>query len=404
MHCDTVWQNARLLTMIPGAAPVADGVIAATGGRIVYAGPAADAPAFEAAESVDCLGRWITPALIDAHTHLVHAGNRAREFELRLEGASYEEIARSGGGILSTMRATRAASEDQLIASALPRLDALLAEGVGTIEIKSGYGLDLPSELKMLRAARRLGELRGVRVVTTFLGAHALPPEFAGDPDGYITLVCEQMLPAIAAERLADAVDGYCEGIGFAPVQIERVFIAAKALGLPVKLHAEQLSNLGGAALAARHGALSADHLEHLDAAGVAALAAAGTVAMLLPGAFYFCRETQLPPIAALRAAGVPMALATDCNPGTSPLTSLLLALNMAATCFRLTVAECLAGVTINAARALGLEHECGTLEPGKSCDLAVWNIDEPAELVYRMGANPLHARVFKGVWRGKCV
>ena len=397
MHCDTVWQNAWLLTMIPGAAPVADGVIAATGGRIVYAGPAADAPAFEAAESVDCLGRWITPALIDAHTHLVHAGNRAREFELRLEGASYEEIARSGGGILSTMRATRAASEDQLIASALPRLDALLAEGVGTIEIKSGYGLDLPSELKMLRAARRLGELRGVRVVTTFLGAHALPPEFAGDPDGYITLVCEQMLPAIAAERLADAVDGFCEGIGFTPAQIERVFIAAKALGLPVKLHAEQLSNLGGAALAARHGALSADHLEHLDAAGVAALAAAGTVAMLLPGAFYFCRETQLPPIAALRAAGVPMALATDCNPGTSPLTSLLLALNMAATCFRLTVAECLAGVTINAARALGLERECGSLATGKSCDLAIWNITEPAELVYRMGANPLHARVWRG-------
>ena len=397
MHCDTVWQNARLLTMIPGAAPVADGVIAATGGRIVYAGPAADAPAFEAAESVDCLGRWITPALIDAHTHLVHAGNRAREFELRLEGASYEEIARSGGGILSTMRATRAASEDQLIASALPRLDALLAEGVGTIEIKSGYGLDLPSELKMLRAARRLGELRGVRVVTTFLGAHALPPEFAGDPDGYITLVCEQMLPAIAAERLADAVDGFCEGIGFTPAQIERVFIAAKALGLPVKLHAEQLSNLGGAALAARHGALSADHLEHLDAAGVAALAAAGTVAMLLPGAFYFCRETQLPPIAALRAAGVPMALATDCNPGTSPLTSLLLALNMAATCFRLTVAECLAGVTINAARALGLECECGSLAAGTSCDLAIWNITEPAELVYRMGANPLHARVWRG-------
>ena len=397
MYCDTVWQNARLLTMIPGAAPIADGVIAAAGGRIVYAGSAADAPAFETTESVDCMGRWITPALIDAHTHLVHAGNRAREFELRLEGASYEEIARGGGGIVSTMRATRAASEDELVASALPRLDALLAEGVGTVEIKSGYGLDLPSELKMLRAARRLGALRPVRVVTTFLGAHALPPEFAGDADGYIAQVCEQMLPAIAAERLADAVDGFCEGIGFSPAQIERVFITAKALGLPVKLHAEQLSNLGGAALAARHGALSADHLEHLDAAGVAALAAAGTVAMLLPGAFYFCRETQLPPIAALRAAGVPMALATDCNPGTSPLTSLLLALNMAATCFRLTVAECLAGVTINAARALGLERECGSLAPGKSCDLAIWNISEPAELVYRMGANPLHARVWRG-------
>ena len=402
MRCDTLWQDARLLTMVPGATPVADGVIAATDGRIVYAGPAANAPAFEARQQIDCGGRWITPALIDAHTHLVHAGHRAREFELRLAGASYEEIARGGGGIVSTMRATRAASEDELVASALPRLDALLTEGVGTVEIKSGYGLDLPSELKMLRAARRLGALRPVRVVTTFLGAHALPPEFAGNPDGYIALVCDQMLPAIAAERLADAVDGFCEGIGFSPAQIERVLAKATALGLPVKLHAEQLSNLGGAALAARYGALSADHLEHLDQAGAAAMAAAGTVAVLLPGAFYFCRETQVPPVAALRAAGVPIALATDCNPGTSPLTSLLLALNMAATCFRLTVAECLAGVTLNAARALGLAHECGSLAPGKSCDLALWNIDEPAELVYRMGANPLHARVFKGAWRGK--
>ncbi len=402
MRCDTLWQDARLLTMVPGATPVADGVIAATDGRIVYAGPAANAPAFEARQQIDCGGRWITPALIDAHTHLVHAGNRAREFELRLAGASYEELARGGGGIVSTMRATRAASEDELVASALPRLDALLTEGVGTVEIKSGYGLDLPSELKMLRAARRLGALRPVRVVTTFLGAHALPPEFAGNPDGYIALVCDQMLPAIAAERLADAVDGFCEGIGFSPAQIERVLAKATALGLPVKLHAEQLSNLGGAALAARYGALSADHLEHLDQAGAAAMAAAGTVAVLLPGAFYFCRETQVPPVAALRAAGVPIALATDCNPGTSPLTSLLLALNMAATCFRLTVAECLAGVTLNAARALGLAHECGSLAPGKSCDLALWNIDEPAELVYRMGANPLHARVFKGGWRGK--
>ena len=397
MHCDTVWRNARLLTMIPGAEPIADGLVAASDGRIVYAGPSAGAPAFEPTEVVDCQGRWITPALIDAHTHLVHAGNRAREFELRLEGASYEEIARAGGGIVSTMRATRAASEDELIASALRRLDALLAEGVGTIEIKSGYGLELEAELKMLRAARRLGEVRPVRVVTTFLGAHALPPEFAGDADGYIDEVCEQMLPAVAAEGLADAVDGFCEGIGFTRPQIERVFIAAKALGLPVKLHAEQLSNLGGAALAAKYGALSADHLEHLDAAGVAAMAEAGTTAMLLPGAYYFCRETQLPPVDLLRAGGVPIALATDCNPGTSPLTSLLLAMNMAATCFRLTVAECLAGVTLNAARALGLEGECGTLEPGKSCDLAIWSIEESAELVYRMGANPLHARVWRG-------
>jgi imidazolonepropionase len=384
--------------MIPGASPIADGLVAALDGRIVFAGPAAAAPALEPAAVVDCQGRWVTPALTDAHTHLVHAGNRAREFELRLEGASYEEIARAGGGIVSTMRATRAASEDELVASALPRLDALLGEGVGTIEIKSGYGLDLASELKMLRAARRLGELRSVRVVTTFLGAHALPPEFAGNPDGYIDLVCSAMIPEIAAEGLADAVDGFCEGIGFSPAQIGRVFDAAKAHGLPVKLHAEQLTNLGGAALAARCGALSADHLEHLDAAGVAAMAAAGTVAMLLPGAYYFCRETQLPPIAALRAAGVPIALATDCNPGTSPLTSLLLAMNMGATCFRLTVAECLAGVTINAARALGLQAECGSLEAGKSCDLAIWDIEEPAELVYRMGAKPLHARVWRGI------
>lgn len=398
MHCDTVWRNARLLTMASGALPVADGVVAAQAGRIIYAGAAADAPLLGPSETIDCAGRWITPALIDAHTHLVHAGNRAREFELRLEGASYEEIARAGGGIVSTMRATRAASEDELVASALPRLDALLNEGVGTIEIKSGYGLDLASERKMLRAARRLGELRPVRVFTTFLGAHALPPEFAGNPDGYIDLVCGEMIPAMADAGLADAVDAFCEGIGFTPAQIGRVFDAAKAHGLPVKLHAEQLSNLGGAALAARYGALSADHLEHLDEAGVAAMAAAGTVAMLLPAAFFFCRETQLPPVTALRAAGVPIALATDCNPGTSPLTSLLLAMNMGATCFRLTVSECLAGVTINAAHALGLQAECGSLEAGKSCDLAIWDIEEPAELVYRMGAKPLHARVWRGI------
>ncbi len=397
MQVDHVLTNARLLTQVPDAALVERGVVASREGRIVYAGAVGDAPELTATGSTDCQGRLITPALIDAHTHLVHAGNRARQFELRLEGASYEEIARAGGGIVSTMRATRSASEDELVEAALPRLDALLAEGLGTIEIKSGYGLDLDSECKMLRAARRLGEERPVRVVTTFLGAHALPPEFAGDPDGYIDLVCHEMIPAIAAEGLADAVDGFCEGIGFTPSQIERVFAAAQAHGLPLKLHAEQLSNLGGAALAARYDALSADHLEHLDAAGVAAMAQAGTVAMLLPGAYYFCRETQLPPIAALRAAGVPIALATDCNPGTSPLTSLLLAMNMGATCFRLTVGECLAGVTLNAAKALGLERECGSIEPGKSCDLAIWDVSEPAELVYRMGAHPLHARVWRG-------
>ena len=397
MQVDTVWTNAKLLTSVPGGAPITAGVVAAKDGRIAWVGAAADAPAFDATQTIDCQLRWITPALIDAHTHLVHMGNRAREFERRLEGASYEEIARAGGGIVSTMRATRAASVEQMVAAALPRLDQLLAEGLGTIEIKSGYGLDTATELNMLRAARTLGELRPVRVVTTFLGAHALPPEFAGNADGYIDLVCEEMLPAVAAEGLADAVDGFCEGIGFSPAQIERVFVKARELGLPVKLHAEQLSNLHGAALAARYGALSADHLEHLDAEGVAAMARAGTVAMLLPGAYYFCRESHQPPVALLREAGVPIAVATDCNPGTSPLTSLLLAMNMAATCFRLTVAECLAGVTRNAALALGLQDECGTLEPGKSCDLALWNIEDPAELVYRIGANPLHARVWRG-------
>lgn len=397
LHCDAVWTNARLLTMAEGGQPVLSGVIAASGGIIVYAGPADAAPAFEADREIDCENRWITPGLIDCHTHLVHLGNRAREFEMRLEGASYEEIARAGGGIVSTMRATRAGSVDDMVATALPRLDALIAEGVTTIEIKSGYGLESAAEARMLRAARKLGELRPIRVRTTFLGAHALPPDYAGNADGYIDLVCRDMLPAIAAEGLADAVDAFCEGIGFTPAQVGRVFRAAQALGLPVKLHAEQLSNLQGAAMAARHGALSADHLEHLDEDGIAAMAAAGTVATLLPGAYYFCRETHLPPVAALRAAGVPIALATDCNPGTSPLTSLLLAMNMGATLFRLTVAECLAGVTRNAARALGLAHETGTLEAGKACDLAIWNVDDPAELVYRMGFNPLHARVWRG-------
>ena len=315
---------------------------------------------------------------------------------MRLEGASYEAIARAGGGIVSTTRATRAASEDDLVASALPRLDALIAEGATTVEIKSGYGLDQDNEIRMLRAARRLGIERPVGIVTTFLGAHAVPSEFAGDADGYIALLCDDVLPAIAEQGLADAVDAFCEGIGFTPAQVERVFAAAALHGLPVKLHAEQLSNLGGAALAARHGALSADHLEHLDAAGVAAMAAAGTVATLLPGAYYFVRETKLPPVDLLRRAGVPISLATDCNPGTSPLTSLLLTMNMAATLFRLTVAECLAGVTRNAARALGLTDR-GTLEAGKRCDLAIWNVERPAELVYRMGFNPLHARIWSG-------
>lgn len=400
MRCDRVWINARLATLAPdreGLGVVEDGVVASLDGRIAYAGPAAEAPAFETAEIIDLEGRWVTPGLIDPHTHLVFAGDRAHEFELRLAGASYEEIARAGGGIVSTMRATRAASEEELVAAALPRLDALIAEGVTTVEIKSGYGLSLDDETKSLRAARTLGEIRRVGVSTTFLGAHALPPEYRDDPDGYVTLVCEKMIPAIAARGLADAVDGFCEGIGFSPAQIRRVFEAARDHGLPVKLHAEQLSNLSGAALAVEFDALSADHLEHLDAAGVAAMAASRTVATLLPGAYYFTRETKVPPIAALREAGVPMALATDCNPGTSPLTSPLLVMNMAATLFRMTVEECLAGVTREAARALDLLNDRGTLEAGKACDLAIWDIERPAELVYRMGFNPLHARVWRG-------
>jgi imidazolonepropionase len=400
MRCDTLWITCRLATLDPtrpGLGIVERSVVAARDGRIVYAGSADDAPAFEAAQTIDCEERWITPGLIDPHTHLVFAGDRAHEFELRLAGASYEEIARAGGGIVSTMRATRAASEDELVQAALPRLDALIAEGVTTVEIKSGYGLSLDDELKSLRAARVLGDIRRVGVSTTFLGAHALPPEYRDDADGYIDLVCGKMIPIIAARCLADAVDGFCEGIGFSPAQIRRVFEAATAHGLPVKLHAEQLSNLNGAALAAEFDALSADHLEHLDDAGVAAMAASGTVATLLPGAYYFTRETKAPPIAALREAGVPMALATDCNPGTSPLTSPLLVMNMAATLFRMTVEECLAGVTREAARALGLLHDRGTLEAGKACDLAIWDIERPAELVYRMGFNPLYARVWRG-------
>jgi imidazolonepropionase len=396
IQADRLWTNARLATLAgDGLGVVERGMVACREGRIVHAGPIVPTAA---AETIDCAGRWITPGLIDCHTHLVHGGDRAHEFEQRLAGASYEEIARAGGGIVSTMAATRAAGEDGLIAQALPRLDALIAEGATTVEIKSGYGLSLDSELAMLRAARALGSARDVRIVTTLLGAHALPPEFAGNPDGYADHVAQAMVPAAAKLGLADAVDGFCETIGFTPAQVERVFAAARAHGLPVKLHAEQLSNSHGAALAARCGALSADHLEHLDQAGIAAMAAAGTVAVLLPGAYYFTRETRLPPVAALREAGVPIAVATDCNPGTSPLSSLLLVMNMAATLFRLTVDECLAGVTREAARALGLLDEIGTLEPGKACDLAIWDIGRPAELVYRMGFNPLHTRVKGGI------
>ena len=400
MQCDRIWKGARLATMTGqggGLGTVDKGLIASRGGTIVYAGPEAGAPSLTAPDVVDCEGRWITPGLVDCHTHIVHGGNRAHEFELRLAGATYEELARAGGGIVSTMKATRAASEDELVASALPRVDALMAEGVTTLEVKSGYGLERVAEMKSLKAARRLGEVRPLSVTTTFLGAHAMPPEAAGDKDAYIDAVCRDMLPAVAASGLADSVDAFCENIGFTPEQVARVFEAAKEHGLPVKLHAEQLSNLHGAALAARFGAQSADHLEHVDEAGVVALAKAGTVAVLLPGAFYFVRETQKPPVDLLRRHGAHIALASDSNPGSSPLTSLLLAMNMAATLFRLTVDECLAGVTREAARALGRLDRVGTLEAGKSCDLAIWEIERPAELVYRMGFNPLHGRVWQG-------
>lgn len=399
MRCDAIWRNARLATLAanaPGLGEIPAGLVAQTGGRIVYAGPTSEAPALSAKRDFDCEGRWITPGLIDCHTHLVFAGDRAGEFERRLGGASYEDIAREGGGILSTVQATRAASVADLVETALPRLDALIAEGVTTVEVKSGYGLSLEAEIRQLQAARELGRRRPVTVTTTFLGAHALPPEFAGDAEGYIAEVCT-MIPQIAAAGLADAVDAFCEGIGFSPAQVAKVFDAAKANGLPVKLHADQLSNLHGGALAAGHGALSADHLEHLDAAGVAAMARAGTVATLLPGAYYFVRETRLPPVEALRAHNVPVALASDCNPGTAPLTSLLLVMNMAATLFRMTIPECLAGVTRNGAQALGLRDETGVLEAGKWCDLAIWDIERPAELVYWIGRNPLHARVWRG-------
>ncbi len=398
MRCDTLWHNAHLMTLddaTGGLGIIRDGVLAALDGRIVHTGPVATAPDFDAAERIDCDGRWISPGLIDCHTHLVYAGNRAGEFEQRLQGVSYADIARAGGGIVSTVRATRAANEAALIDATLPRLDAMLAEGVTTIEIKSGYGLTLADESRQLRVARQLGELRQVEVVPTFLGAHAVPPSH--EAQAYINEVCAVMIPAIAAEGLAEAVDVFCENIGFTPAQTRQVFEAARQHGLAVKIHAEQLSNQHGAELAAGFGALSADHIEHLDDAGIGAMRAAGTVAVLLPGAFYFTRDTTVPPIPQLREAGVPMALATDCNPGTSPLTSPLLTMNMAATLFRMTVTECIAGFTREAARALGRHDRLGQLAAGFDCDLAIWDIEAPADLVYRMGFNPLHTRVFRG-------
>ena len=406
MRCDRIWRNARLATMAPdpsndqGLGIIDEGLIACGEGRILYAGPERAAPRdLEAPEAIDCLGRLITPGLIDCHTHLVYAGNRAQEFEQRLEGVAYETIARQGGGIMSTVKETRLATDEQLLAESLPRLMALLDEGVTTVEIKSGYGLSFEHERKQLQVARELAnaQVRGVNVTTTLLAAHALPPEFAGRADDYIDEICRVILPRLVSEGLVDAVDAFCENIGFTREQVKRVFNAANMQGVRVKLHAEQLSDQHGAALAAAFRALSADHLEYASEQSIRAMQEAGTVAVLLPGAFYFLRETRVPPIDLLRRHRVPMALATDHNPGTSPLTSILLVMNMAATLFRMTVNECLLGVTRHAAAALGMADRIGTLEAGKQCDLAIWNVERPAELVCAIGANPLHERVWKG-------
>ncbi len=395
---DSLWTNVSLATMRPGGVPygaIERGALAIKDGRIAWLGPEAELPHRDAGELIDGDGGWLTPGLIDCHTHLVFAGDRAAEFEQRLLGASYEEIARAGGGIASTVRATRDASASQLVTQSRRRLDCLRAEGVTTVEIKSGYGLDRDTEIRMLEVARQLGEESGVHVCTTYLGAHALPPEYAQDRRAYLDLVCEQVLPEIAGRGLADAVDAFCEGIAFSPAEVARVFEAAARHGLPVRLHADQLSDLGGAALAARHRALSADHLEYTSEAGVRAMAAAGTVAVLLPGAFYTLRQDRIPPVALFREHGVPMAVATDCNPGSSPLMSLLTAMNMACILFGLTPEESLAGVTRNAARALALKDR-GMLAVGQRADLALWRIAHPAELAYWLGSCPL-AVVLKG-------
>jgi imidazolonepropionase len=395
-----IYKNAKIATMAEDTDTsyglIDQGALVAENGTIKWVGPEQDLPEQYANLAADDLqGRVITPGLVDCHTHLVFGGNRAREFEMRLEGASYEEIAKAGGGIVSTVTQTRALSEGELVADALPRLDALIKEGVTTIEIKSGYGLTVPDELKMLRAARQLEKHRNVRIKTTFLGAHALPNEYADRSDAYIDEICIPALKQAAAEGLADAVDAFCEGIGFSPEQVTRVFECAKKLNIPIKIHSEQLSNLNGTALAASYGAISADHLEYLDEAGVHALKESGTVAVILPGAFFYLRETQMPPLETLRQVGVPMALATDCNPGSSPLASLLLTLNMACTLFRFTPEEALSGITRNGAKALGLAAEIGTLEIGKRADLAIWNIEHPAELSYRIGFNPLYKCIY---------
>ena len=393
-------ENCRIATMEEGAAAyglIDDAACAIEAEKIVWCGPRESAPEkYAHFEKLDLGGRLVTPALIDCHTHIIFGGNRATEFEMRLNGASYEEIARAGGGIVSTVTATRSATESELLEDALPRVDALIAEGVSLIEVKSGYGLDTQTELRMLRAARAIENQRDVQVTTSFLGAHAVPAEYAGRADTYIDEVAIPALRAAHAEGLVDAVDGFCEGIAFQPDQIARVFDVAMELKLPVKLHAEQLSNLGGAKLAASYGAMSADHIEYLDEAGVQAMSDAGTVAVILPGAFYTLNETQKPPVDALRRHGVPMAVSTDANPGSSPMTSLLLAMNMACTFFKLTPEEALAGVTRNAARALGRD-DCGTVAPGLRADLAVWDVEQPAELAYRIGFNPLFKRIIGG-------
>ena len=399
---DLLLTNARLATMREGDTPygaIDHAAIALRDGAIAWLGESASLPGGTAANTIDLEQRWVTPALIDCHTHLVFAGNRAREFDLRLQGVSYEEIARQGGGIMSTVDATRAADETALLRSSSARLQALLAEGVATVEIKSGYGLDTASELKMLRVARQLAAAAGISVQTTFLGAHAVPREFAGKKSAYLDMLLGDMLPRVAEAGLANAVDAYCESIAFSPEEVARVFELARKLNLPVKLHADQLSDSGAAELAARFEALSADHLEYTSAAGVRALAASGTVAVLLPGAFLNLRETRLPPIEALRASGVPLAVATDCNPGTSPVCSLQAAMHLATSLFRLTPEETLAGTTRNAARALGLGDR-GILEIGKRADLAIWDIEHPAELCYWLGLNPLHRLLVAGEQR----
>ena len=391
--------NAQIVTLRDDQSYglIANGAVAVQGERIAWVGCADKVPdTYRDEVAHDLVGRLVTPALIDCHTHVVFGGNRAAEFEQRLNGATYEEVARAGGGIVSTVSATRAASEEVLLASALTRVDALIAEGVTLIEIKSGYGLDRETELKMLRVARRIGQVRPIDVHTSFLGAHAVPPEYQGKPDAYIDDVCIPTLRAAHAEGLVDAVDGFCEGIAFDSTQIARVFDVAVNLGLPVKLHAEQLSNIGGTQLAAKYGALSADHVEYANAMDAKALASSGTVAVVLPGAFYTLRETQAPPIQLFRDACVPMALATDCNPGSSPLTSPLLTMNMACTLFRMTPLEALLGVTAHAAAALGtLDH--GRIVADARADLCIWDVTHPAELSYRIGFNPLHKRIFRG-------